>query len=543
MQKMNFVSAVAAGARRGFSRRQLAGCLAAALAGAAVLPAQAQAPASTLKIIAQSNITILDPIWTTAYVSRNYGYMVYDTLFGTDAQGKIKPQMVDKWSVSKDKKTWTFTLREGLEFHDGKPVTSDDVVASLKRWSSRDTLGGLLAKSIDKYETPDAKTFVIALKEPFGLVLEALGKPSSNVPFIMPKRVADTSGDQQIKETIGSGPFIFKADEFKPGERVVFAKNPKYKPRAEAPSGTTGGKQVYMDRVEWLIIRDPQTQMNALVAGEADILEQPAFEQFATLRVNPNIQLVDAQPSGLQYIFRFNHLQPPFNNEKIRRAAMIAMGQEQFLKTQVGTPGLYKFCKSMFPCGTPFESQATGDYTGVANPQKAKLLLQEAGYKGEPIVLMRPTDQAPISKLPLVAKQQLEQAGFKVDLQTMDWQTLVSRRAKKDAPSAGGWNAFMTAWVAEDIQNPLTMAMMNTRGDKGWFGWQDDAKLEEIKAQFARASTDAEKKKLAEAAQLRAFETVSHVPLGQYSVPAAVRKGVTGIVPAGAQVYWNIKKQ
>lgn len=543
MQKMNFVSAVAAGARRGFSRRQLAGCLAAALAGAAVLPAQAQAPASTLKIIAQSNITILDPIWTTAYVSRNYGYMVYDTLFGTDAQGKVKPQMVDKWSVSKDNKTWTFTLRDGLEFHDGKPVTSEDVVASLKRWSSRDTLGGLLAKSIDRYETPDAKTFVIVLKEPFGLVLEALGKPSSNVPFIMPKRVADTPGDQQIKETIGSGPFVFKADEFKPGERVVFLKNAKYRPRAEAPSGTTGGKVVYTDRVEWLIIRDPQTQMNALIAGEADILEQPAFEQYATLRVNPNIQLVDAQPAGLQFIFRFNHLHAPFDNEKIRRAAMVAMGQEPYLKTQVGTPGLYKFCKSMFPCGTPFESAGTGDYTGVANPQKAKLLLQEAGYKGEPVVLMRPTDQTTINKLPLVAKQQLEQAGFKVDLQTMDWQTLVARRAKKDAPSAGGWNAFMTAWTAEDIMNPLTMAMMNARGDKGWFGWQDDAKLEEIKAQFARASTDAEKKKLAEAAQLRAFETVTHVPLGQYSVPAAVRKGVSGIVPAGAQVYWNIKKQ
>lgn len=543
MQKMNFVSAVAAGARRGFSRRQLAGCLAAALAGAAVLPAQAQAPASTLKIIAQSNITILDPIWTTAYVSRNYGYMVYDTLFGTDAQGKIKPQMVDKWSVSKDNKTWTFTLRDGLEFHDGKPVTSEDVVASLKRWSSRDTLGGLLAKSIDRYEAPDAKTFVIVLKEPFGLVLEALGKPSSNVPFIMPKRVADTPGDQQIKETIGSGPFVFKADEFKPGERVVFLKNAKYRPRAEAPSGTTGGKVVYTDRVEWLIIRDPQTQMNALLNGEADILEQPAFEQYATLRVNPNIQLVDAQPAGLQFIFRFNHLHAPFDNEKIRRAAMVAMGQEPYLKTQVGTPGLYKFCKSMFPCGTPFESASTGDYTGVANPQKAKLLLQEAGYKGEPVVLMRPTDQTTINKLPLVAKQQLEQAGFKVDLQTMDWQTLVARRAKKDAPSAGGWNAFMTAWTAEDIMNPLTMAMMNARGDKGWFGWQDDARLEEIKAQFARASTDVEKKKLAEAAQLRAFETVTHVPLGQYSVPAAVRKGVSGIVPAGAQVYWNIKKQ
>ena len=184
-----------------------------------------------------------------------------------------------------------------------------------------------------------------------------------------------------------------------------------------------------------------------------------------------------------------------------------------------------------------------GDYTGVPQIQKAKALLAEAGYKGEPIVLMRPTDQTTIGKLPLVAKQQLEQAGFKVDLQNMDWQSLVSRRARKDAPQAGGWNAFITSWVAEDIQNPLTMAMMNARGDKGWFGWMDDAKLEEIKARFAQATTDADKKRIAEEAQLYAFQVGTHVPLGQYTVPAAVRKNVSGIVPAGAQVYWNIKKQ
>ncbi len=526
--------------RRALSKWAACAAMLAVTAGTA-LPAAAQS--STLRIIPTTNMTVLDPIWTTAYISRNFGYMIYDTLFGTDAQGRIQPQMVGKWSVSKDNKTWTFQLRDGLEFHDGKPVTSEDVVASLKRWASRDTFGGQLAKAIDKYETPDAKTFVIQLKEPFGLVTEALGKPSSNVPFIMPKRVADTPGDVQVKETIGSGPYVFKADEFRPGEKAVFLKNTKYKPRAEAPSGTAGGKNVYVDRVEWLFIRDAQTQLNALLNGEADILEQPAFEQYATLRSNPGVELVDAQPAGNQFILRFNFLHAPFDNEKVRRAAMLALGQEAFLRTQVGTPGLTRYCKSMFPCGTPYESANTGEYTGIANPQKAKALLAEAGYKGEPVVLMRPADNGTIGKLPLVAKQQLEQAGFKVDLQNMDWQTLVARRAKKDAPSAGGWSIFMTSWTASDILNPLTMAMMNATGDKGWFGWQDDPKLEAIKKQFIAAGTDAEKKKLAEAAQLQAFQTVTHVPVGQYNQPAAVRKGVTGLVPAGAQVYWNIRKQ
>jgi peptide/nickel transport system substrate-binding protein len=416
---------------RRLARWSAAALLAGAAAGAMV-PAMAQT--TTLKIIPSSNITVLDPIWTTAYVTRNFGYMVYDTLFATDLEGHIKPQMVDKWKVSPDNKTWTFTLRDGLEFHDGKPVTSEDVVASIKRWASRDTFGAQLAKVTERYETPDARTFSIVLKEPFGLVLEALGKPSSNVPVIMPKRIADTSGDTQIKESIGSGPYVFKADEFRPGERVVFTRNTRYKPRAEAPSGTAGGKNVYVDRVEWLIIRDAQTQMNALLNGEADILEQPAFEQYATLRTNPDIKLIDAQPAGNQFILRFNFLQPPFNNEKVRRA-------------------------------------------------------------------------------------------------------------KKDAPSAGGWSAFMTSWTASDILNPITMAMMNATGDKGWFGWQTDAKLEEIKVQFAQAKTEADKKKLAQAAQLRAFETATHVPVGQYNQPAAVRKNVSGLVPAGAQVYWNIRKQ
>ncbi|MDP3354740.1 MAG: ABC transporter substrate-binding protein [Polaromonas sp.] len=506
------------------------------------LPHAVLAQGKTLKVVPHANITILDPVWTTAFVTRNHGYMIYDTLFGTDLDGKVKPQMVDTFSASKDNKVWTFTLRDGLEFHDGKAVTSEDVVASLKRWASRDSFGGVMAKSLDSYETPNAKTFVLKFKQPFGVMLEALGKPSSNVPFIMPARIAATPGSEQIKENIGSGPYKFVAAEYKPGEKLVYVKNDKYKPRSEVPNGTTGGKNVYLDRVEWIIIRDPQTQFNALIAGEVDIIEQPAFEQYASLKAAKDVQIVDAQPAGLQYIFRFNHLHAPFDNVKIRQAAMVAMGQEAFLKTQVGAPGMYKYCKSIFPCGTPYASDNTGIYTGMANPAKAKQMLADAGYKGEPIVLMRPTDLASIAKLPLVAKQQLEAGGFKVDMQQSDWATLLARRAKKDAPDKGGWNAFMTAWTAGDIQNPLTMAMLNATGDKGWFGWQDDKVIEELKVKFAQASTEAEKKKLAEQLQLRAIETASHVQLGQYNNPAALRSNISGLVPGGAQVYWNIKK-
>ena len=525
------------------NRRSLAAVAAAAsLAAVLLAPIAAQAQDKVLRVVPQANLTILDPIWTTAFVSRNHGYMIYDTLFGTDSAGKIKPQMVDKWSVSKDNLTWTFTLRDGLEFHDGKPVTSEDVIASLKRWASRDSFGGVLARSVDSYTATDAKTFVLKLKQPFGVMLEALGKPSSNTPFIMPARIAATPGAEQIKEHIGSGPYKFVPAEYKPGEKVVYVKNDKYKPRAEPPDGTTGGKVVYTDRVEWIIIRDPQTQFNALLAGEVDIIEQPTFEQYASLKAQKDIKLVDAQPDGLQFIMRFNHMHPPFDNVKIRQAAMVAMGQEAFLKTQVGAPGMYKFCKSMFPCGTPFASENTAYFTGSANPQKAQQMLKEAGYNGTPVLLMRPTDLASIAKLPLVAKQQLEAAGFKVDMQQMDWATLVSRRAKKDTPANGGWNAFLTAWTAGDILNPLTMAMMNAAGDKGWFGWQDDKQIEELKAKFAMATTDAEKKKLAEQLQVRAFETATHAPLGQYNNPAAVRTNITGLVPGGAQVYYNIKK-
>src|SRR5688572_10988219 len=218
------------------------------IAGASA-PAVTLAQDKVLRVVPHSNLAILDPIWTTAYMSRNHGYMIYDTLFGTDEKNQIKPQMVEEWSSSPDRRLWTFKLRPGLAFHDGKPVTGEDVMASLARWGKRDAMGVALFTFVERMDSPAPDSFRIFLREACGFVLEALGKPSSNVPFIMPKRVAETDPFKQIDDYTGSGPYIFVKEEFKPGDKSVYVKNTKYVPRKEAPSGSAGGKQVYVERV------------------------------------------------------------------------------------------------------------------------------------------------------------------------------------------------------------------------------------------------------------------------------------------------------
>ncbi len=517
--------------------------LAATLAAALAAPL-AHAQDKVLRVVPHSNLAILDPIWTTAYMSRNHGYMIYDTLFGTDANGKVQPQMVQSWEESPDKRLWTFKLRKGLEFHDGRPVTGEDVIASLQRWGKRDALGSALMQFVQRMDSPAPDTFRIFLGEACGFVLEALGKPSSNVPFIMPKRIAETDAFKQIEEHIGSGPYIFKRDEFKPGDKAVYLKNPKYQPRAEPPSGSTGGKRVYVDRVEWnLALRDAQAQVSALQKGEVDIIEALGFDHYETVKADASLQIPKYSNFGLQYMARFNHLHPPFNNAKVRQAALAALAQEPFLRAQVGVKALYKTCPTMFACGTPYASNAGSEIQAKSNMKKAQELLKASGYDGTPVVLMKPTDLASIQKLPDVAAQLLRQAGFKVDLQAMDWQTLVGRRAKKDAPAAGGWNMFLTAWQTFDIWSPIANPALDARGDKSvWFGWPADDKLNELRNQFMRALDEGTKKKLAEQIQQRAFEVATHAPLGEYEQPMAARKNISGFFVTNGNIYWNLKK-
>ncbi len=300
-----------------------------------VAPAQAE---TTLRVVMHSDLKLLDPVWSGGYITRNHGYMIYDTLFATDAKGEIRPQMVERYDVSADKLTYTMTLRDGLTWHDGKPVTAEDCVASIKRWGARDSFGQKLMTFVKDLVVVDARTFRIVLSEPTGLVLPALGKPSVYVPFMMPKRVADTSSNEQISDYTGSGPFVFKRDEWKAGDKVVYVKFDKYRPRPEPPSGLAGGKVAKVDRVEWRAIADHQTAINALLSGEIDMIESPPHDLLPVLKADRNVKLVDTSPLGLQYAFRFNTLHPPFDNVKIRQALWYAFNQEDFLKATIGDP-------------------------------------------------------------------------------------------------------------------------------------------------------------------------------------------------------------
>ena len=330
--------------------------IAAACAGSLVALAAPALAETTLRVVMHSDLKILDPIWTTAYIVRNHGYMIYDTLLAQDEKGAIKPQMVDKYEAAPDGKSYTFTLRDGLLWHDGQPVTSEDCIASIKRWAAKDSLGQKMMTFVDTISAVDAKTFTIKLKEPTGLVLLGLSKPSSNVPFMMPKRVAETDPNKQIEDFTGSGPFVFKKDEWKPGDKTVYVKFDKYKPRSEPPSSVSGGKVVKVDRVEWRAISDAQQAINALQKGEIDMVEQPSHDLLGPLKKDPNIDVVISPMAKLQYVFRPNHLHKPFDNPKIRQALWYAFNQEDFLMATIGDESYIKVCKALFICDTPFGS-------------------------------------------------------------------------------------------------------------------------------------------------------------------------------------------
>ncbi|MCA1325098.1 ABC transporter substrate-binding protein [Herbaspirillum sp. alder98] len=516
-----------------------------ALAAAMLLATHAsfaQDPGKTLRIVPQADLKILDPIWTTAFVTRNHGYMIYDTLFGVDADGKIQPQMIDHYTVSADGKSWNFTLRRGLVFSDGKPVTSEDVIASVRRWAQRDNLGQKMLLALDKFEPVGANGFRMSFNQPFGMLLEALAKPSTNPPFIMPARVAQTPADRQIDDTTGSGPYVFKKDEYRPGEKVVYLKNRTYVPRSEAPSGTAGAKLVYVDRVEWVILKDAQTQTNALINGEVDMIEWAPAEQYAALKANPKVSLQSQLPKG-SVALHLNHLIPPFNNPKIAQAAFMAINQEALMKAQLVNKDLYNTCTSIYPCGSTYASDKTAYFTGKSQFAEARKLLKEAGYDGTPVVLMWPTDFAQLNKYPPVLAALLQQAGFKVDLQSMDWPTLVSRRAMKSPVAQGGWNAFITAWGIADTMNPLFFASLTGSGEKGWFGWATDARLEQLKSEFLATMDEGQRKQLAEQIQEQNFAGSIVGPIGEYKPLTAYRKGVvSGLVSAPVNVFWNLKK-
>jgi peptide/nickel transport system substrate-binding protein len=523
------------------SRRQIVGDGAAAVAAMMVgAPSvHAQKDRQTLRFVAQADLKVLDPVWTTAYITRNHSYLVYDTLFGTDENFQIKPQMVDRVAVSADGMRYTFTLREGLRWHDGQPVVSEDCVESLRRWAKNNRFGQLLMAHTRKIAPVDKNAFMLELAEHFGPVLEALGHPRA--PFMMPARIASTPAEEQIKEIVGSGPFKFAKDEWQPGEQVVYVRNLIYIPRDEAPSGSAGGKKVYLDKIIWRYLPDPWDAAEDLAAGKVDWWEQPPLDFIPKVEQNPELQTFVIDPLGTQGWLQPNCLHPPFNNKKARQALLHMMDQVTYLAWAIGQSQYYRACGSVFACGSPYATTIGAEPIMEHDVARARELVKESSYDGRPIVVLHINDIPFLNAAAIVTRQRLESIGFKVILKAMDWSASLIVRARKEPPDRGGWNLLHTWWQGADVLNPAVHFGVSGAGPRAWFGWPDIPQLDRLVTDWVRATDQTKRKQLADEVQKVAFEEVPYVPWGEWVQPTAFRKNVQGVLKFGAPIFWNVK--
>jgi len=523
-------------------RFSLLGAAALLALGAATAPqAQAQPKPTTLRMVPHADLKTLDPLFNTAYITRNHGYMVFDTLFAQDSHGQPKPQMVQSWTTSPDGKSWTFTLRPGLKFNDGTPVTAEDCVASLQRWAKKDTLGQAMMAAGAELAATSADTFTLTLKQPFGQVLDALAKPSGMPPFILPKRLALTDPNTQVTEMVGSGPFLFKRDEWVPGNKVVYVKNPAYVPRAEPADGLAGGKVAKVDRVEWIYIPDGNTATAALMNGEVDMIEQTTPDFLPVLESNPDITLSTSVAS--QGMVIVNSLHPPFDKPQARQALYYLVNQKEMVSA-IGYPEKYRvdYCPTLYICGSPLATDAGAAPYAKTDLARAKQLLQEAGYQGEKVVLLYPTDHISAPAV-MVMAQNMKKAGINVDLQSMDWASLAARRLKKDPPAQGGWNVFLTWGGYFDASTPVTNPWLSAACGNSLPGWPCDKELDTLRTQWIQETDAAKRKEIAAQLQARAYQTVPYVMWGEFKPVSAVR-GLkhTELMKTGIPVMWNVEK-
>ncbi len=515
---------------------------AATLAAPRALRAQ---PARLLKFVPQSDLGVLDPIWTSAYVTRNHALLVFDTLYGMDAEYRIHPQMAAGHEVSADGLAWTIRLRDGLLWHDGERVLARDCAASVRRWWARDGMGQALRAATAEIDAPDDRTLRFRLKRRFPLLTYALGKAGSPICAMMPERLAATDPYRQVPEMVGSGPFRFLPQERVAGARVVYERNPAYVPRPEGtPSFTAGPKRVHFDRVEWHILPDPSTAAAALRAGEVDWWEAPTFDLLPTLLRDRRIAVTAPDPTGYIGTMRFNHLHPPFDSAALRRAIVPALSQADFMGAAVGEPrAAWRDGVGFFAPGTPMASEAGMEaLTGPRDLDRARREVAASGYGGERVVLLAPTDFPILKAFADVGADLLKRLGLNVDYQAADWGSTLQRLPKQDPVEQGGWSVFHTYWSGLDQMNPGVHASLRGNGRAAPSrGWPTAPRLEALRDEWLRAEDEAAQQRIAAAIQRQAFEDVPYIPLGQILPRTAHRRELTDVL-TGFSLFWNLRR-
>ena len=515
-------------------------------AASAAAPARAEvARADVLRLVPSTDLAFLDPVFASALVSVEHGYHVFDTLFGMDAALKPQPQMANSAETSADGLAWTIRLRPGLLFHDGQPVTARDCVASLARWGKRDTVGRVAASFTDGFDILDDRTFRVRLHAPFPRLLDAYGKPHIAPAFIMPERLAQTPADQPIREMVGSGPFRFLPAEWVPGSFVAYARFDGYVPRPEPAAWTSGGKVAHFPRVEWHIIPDQSTAVAALQNGEVDWMESVSADLLPLIRADANLRTQHDDPFGKLLIMRFNHLQPPFDDVRMRRFMMELVKQSDYYSSlNGGDPGLSQDCFSAMPCTVPGVAPLPrGDFERLhGGGERIAAALKETGYAGQRIVILNASDSLVIAPLGRITADLLTRAGLNVDLQEMDFATVLKRLASQAPAEQGGWSIYHTAWPSVSIADPMQNLTLRGEGKRGYVGWYESAATEQLVSQWIAAPTAEARADLQARIQQLARADLPSLPLGMFLSNMTYRADLGGVLSGNVRYPWNVQR-
>lgn len=492
-------------------------------------------------MVMAGDLRIFDPIFSTAVITADHGLAIYDTLFSLDSKFMPQPQMVGRWGVSDDRKTYTFELREGLGWHDGTPVTAADCVASIRRWGQKDSGGKLVMARTEDISKKDDRTFAIKLKEPLGILIDFL---AANSLFVMREKDASRPATEQVTENIGSGPFKFNHAFAKPGASFTYDRNEKYVRRSEAPDGFAGGKIVKVDRVIWENISDQQTAVAALQAGEIDFVNNPSYDLIPTIERDPNLEIEVLDKAGQDNILRLNFLQKPFDNVKARQAMLYLIDQDAIVRAMGADTQYTGTISSIFGNRTLYSNnENTGWLKKGGDPERARQLFKEAGYSGEKVVILDAANIPVFHNIAQVVAAQMRKIGVNTELVASDWGGIVARRSNKGPVENGGWSIFISSDSDYSMGNPLNSVFLTANGENGWFGWPKNDEYEALRSKWADIDTLEERKALARKMQGIWWDFVGDVPAGQVLFPTARRKTLTGIIGMPNLIpMWNMQK-
>lgn len=471
----------------------------------------------------------LDEHQTTAGITAEIGYCMYETLFAYDHEYQPSPMLAESYTVSDDGLNHTFTLRQGVPFHNGKEMTSEDVLASMVRWGEISGVGKALFEATESIEATDDYTIEMVTSKPYGTILIALCS-NTQACTIHPKELLDEYGLDPIQEFIGTGPYRFvdrQADAY-----IRFERFDDYAAIEGDTDGYGGHKYQWVDEIEFVPVPDEAARVAGMQAGDYHIVMQLGNDHYDTLRDADNLRVEILPPSNWD-VFFLNWAQPLMGDPLIRKAFQAALDHMPIMQSSRGGGDFVQLDPSLMMRPTPWYSTVGEELYNIADPELAAQYLEEAGYDDTPVRFMCTQEYSYMYGAAVVARQQLEEAGFVIDLQVIDWATVLERRAQRES-----WDVFVTGHGFVPDPSQITyVGQMNI-----YPGWWDDEDSLELAAELL-SEPDFEKRfELWEQIQINAYEQVPAVKTGDSSVISVWSRdvgGYTNQLQRGVP-YWNV---